>query len=228
MLDAVPADTLRRRRLIVAGAVLVLVAAALIGYAVLSHRSTTSPPAADGQPLLSPAAPPTTSATTVPAELPSLPPTSEPEAFARLVGRALFEWDTSTIIGRQQHIERLVAVADPTGESSAGLAADVRNYLPTAAAWKQLQPYATRQWLEIQGVSVPSLWPKAEAQAGPDGLLPGTTAYTISGIRHRTGVWEGEPVSSAHDVIFTVFIVCAPTYDICHLLRLSRLNDLLE
>jgi len=56
-------------------------------------------------------------------------------------------------------------------------------------------------------------------------LLPGTTAFTITGVRHRSGVWEGTPVTSEHDVAFTVFVVCAPSYPACHLLRLSRLDE---
>jgi hypothetical protein len=59
-------------------------------------------------------------------------------------------------------------------------------------------------------------------------LLPGTTGLTIRGIRHRTGVWEGEPVASEHDVAFTVFIVCGPSYSECHLLRLSMLDKPLD
>ena len=92
----------------------------------------------------------------------------------------------------------------------------------------RLRPYSTRQWLELESVEVPALWPQAVAEAGPHGLLAGTTAYTITGERHRAGIWEDEPVSSEHDVAFTVFIVCAPSYADCHLLRLSRLDDPLE
>ena len=47
----------------------------------------------------------------------------------------------------------------------------------------------------------------------------------IEGTRHRTGTWSGEPVTSAHPVAFTVFVVCAPTYDTCYLLRLSQLDN---
>ncbi|WP_237089432.1 hypothetical protein [Nocardioides dokdonensis] len=123
--------------------------------------------------------------------------------------------------------EQLVSVADPTGESSAGLVADIANYLPTDQIWIELRKYETRQWIEVVSATVPDLWATAEAQAG-DELLPGTTAFTIRGTRHREGVWEGEDVASQHEVAFTVFIVCAPTYPKCHLLRLSRLDDPLE
>ena len=41
-------------------------------------------------------------------------------------------------------------------------------------------------------------------------------------------MWEGEPVASEHDVAFTVFIVCGPSYPECHLLRLSMLDKPLD
>jgi len=62
-------------------------------------------------------------------------------------------------------------------------------------------------------------------QAQPGQLAEGTVAYTIEGTRHRSGVWNDEPVESAHPVAFTVFIVCKPTYETCHLLRLSELDN---
>jgi len=49
-------------------------------------------------------------------------------------------------------------------------------------------------------------------------------ADTITGVRHRLGVWDGNPVSSAHRVEFTAFILCRPSYVTCHLLRLSMLD----
>ena len=107
------------------------------------------------------------------------------------------------------------------------LFADIGNYLPTPDAWVDLAQYETRQWLTLDSVSVPSKWAEAQTQAG-DELLPGTTAYTIHGTRHRTGIWEGEPVSTEHEVAFTVFIVCGPAYPTCHLLRLSELDNPLD
>ena len=122
----------------------------------------------------------------------------------------------------------LVAVADPTGVETPGLVADLSLYLPTVQAWPNLQRYSTRQWLEVSLVEQPSLWPQAVAEAPSGSLAPGTTAYTITGVRHRAGVWEGRPVTSEHDVAFTVFMVCRPSYDACRLLRLSRLDEPLK
>ena len=162
-----------------------------------------------------------------PSTVPALQPTSDSETFARQVAEALFEWDTATLITRTDHVEQLVAVADPTGESTPGLVSDLDNYLPTQDAWVELAQYETRQWLSIDSVAAPTMWAEAETQAG-DELLPGTTAFTIHGTRHRTGIWEGEPVASEHQVAFTVFIVCGPSYPECHLLRLSMLDKPLD
>lgn len=220
-------EVLRRRRLIVVGTVIAVLGLTLITYAALVNRSASSQ---TGHRVLETAPSATRTATTGDRtfELPALRPVRDPEAFARLVAQALFEWDTATIITRADHIEQLVAVADPTGESTSGLVSDLDNYLPTEAAWVDLAQYETRQWLSVESVTTPTLWAEAEAQAGPDGLLPGTTAFTIRGVRHRAGVWEGAAVSSSHDVAFTVFIVCAPSYPECHLLRLSMLDKPLE
>ncbi len=210
---------------LVAFVVLVVVVVAYVAY---TNRST------------SPAAPPPIEGTDArPDEggadleapdgtLAPLEETSDPEEFARLVAHALFTWDTTQAVGVEELVGRLAAVGDPLGESAPGLVADVTAYLPTAPMWLQLRGYSTRQWLSIDSVEVPRLWGQAQDEAGPDGLLPGTTAYTVHGTRHRAGVWEGEPVSSEHDVAFTVFMVCGPSYPLCHLLRLSRLDEPLD
>lgn len=219
-------DDLRRRRLIVIGVAIVLLALAFIAYAVLVHRahSTTgsSPSLAEGTVKLTPI-----DTQPVVSELPSLPPISEPETFAHQVAEALFAWETTTIVRRTDHVEQLVALADPTGDSTPGLVSDLDNYLPTPDAWTELAKYETRQWIVIDSVTTPTMWAQAKAQAG-DELLPGTTALTITGTRHRSGLWETEPVTSAHDVVFTVFVVCEPSYPECHLLRLSMLDQPLE
>ena len=216
---------LRRRRIVVAAATAIAVLIAASAYAVLARgdsSSSVSPSSALvllGPPETPPDVGPTNGA------LPELGQTDDPESFARLVAQAIFDWDTAVAVPLADYTSRLVTVADPTGESSPGLVADVAAYLPTETAWAELRSYSTRQWLTVETVEVPSLWSQAEAEAGSDGLLPGTTAYTINGVRHRSGVWEGDPAASEHDVAFTVFIVCAPSYPDCHLLRLSRLDD---
>ena len=222
MLFPTTPEGLRRRSLIVVGAATALLLIAFITYAVLVQRSHLSiSTSADDK---------TGSIESTPVErmpkfteLPTLRSASDPEDFARLVAEALFEWDTTTLFTRTDHVEQLVGVADPTGESTPGLVSDLDNYLPAHAAWIELARYATRQWLSIDSVTTPRKWAEAEAQAGDD-LLPGTTALTIRGTRHRSGVWEGSPVASEHDVAFTIFAVCGPSYPKCHLLRLSMLD----
>lgn len=216
-------DTAWRRLILAAGAAL-LILAAVATYSLIAHRrdpgqasSAPGPNSSDSR------SEPTWSVPSIRST--AVVPGADPETFARRVAKALFAWDSATIATPAELTQRLVEVADPTGESTAGLVSDVANYLPTLAGWAELHRYQTRQWLEITSTEVPSLWPTAVHQAGPDGLLPGTTAYTIQGVRHRSGIWEGERVSTTHDVAFTLFAVCGPSYPQCHLLRLSRLDE---
>ncbi|MDI4643285.1 hypothetical protein K9U39_20605 [Rhodoblastus acidophilus] len=219
-------EIVRRRHLIIACLTLGTLVIAVVSYSLQVRPS----PATPGTTGIAPSAPraTTTKAPVSPvADLAPLRPTSEPDAFARLVAAAIFEWNTATLVGRSDHVQRLVAVSDPSGESSPGLVSDIDNYLPTEEAWAELARYETAQWLDIESVVTPTLWDEAEAQAGNE-LLPGTTAFTIEGTRHRSGIWENQPVASAHEVAFTVFIVCGPSYPQCHLLRLSRLDEPLD
>jgi hypothetical protein len=212
----------RRRRLIIAGLALAFVLIAFVAYSVQVRPAPTPPSTTEVAGTGTHELTSTVSPSPV-AELVPLRPTSDPETFARLVADGLFEWNTAALPSRADHVERLVAVADPTGESSPGLVSDLDNYLPNQETWVDLAKYKTRQWLSLESVVTPTLWAEAETQAG-DELLPGTTALTVRGIRHRSGLWENDPVTSKHDVAFTVFFVCAPSYDECHLLRLSMLN----
>ena len=209
----------RWRRLLVVAVGVLLLLVAVVSYAAFANRAPSAEPRTTAKP---PSSEPIGTQTSPPAL-----DAAEPEAFARQVATALFAWDTRTTSTPKSVTEQLVSVADPTGESSAGLVSDIANYLPTDQIWIELRKYETRQWIEVVSATVPDLWATAEAQAG-DELLPGTTAFTIKGTRHREGVWEGEDVASQHEVAFTVFIVCAPTYPECRLLRLSRLDDPLE
>ncbi|GAB2761776.1 hypothetical protein GCM10027020_12580 [Nocardioides salsibiostraticola] len=217
--------TRRRRRLVVVAGATLLILGSAATFSLLTRGSAAERPPVESGPasaLLSKADRPASNPS------PTFPPVligSDPEAFARQVAEALFVWDTDSMTTPVDLIGQLVGVADPTGESSAGLVADVANYLPTLDAWAELRRYETRQWIEIVATEIPSLWPTAVQQAGPDGFLPGTTAYTIRGVRHRSGVWEGEAVSTAHEMAFTVFVVCGPSYPECHLLRLSRPDE---
>jgi len=179
--------------------------------------------------------PPAGTSTTPPGAA-SVPPTAagaprpvtespDPETFAGRVAVALFTWDTATGYDPVDYARVLADVGDPTGDEMPGLASDVRAYLPTDQAWAQLRTYQTRQWLTVEETAVPQGWADAQAQAAPGQLLPGTTAYTVTGTRHRTGIWGTEPVESSRPVAFTVFVTCAPSFDTCRLLRLSQLDN---
>lgn len=219
---------LHRRRLVGLAVVGVLVLSLAGVYFALTNDptvdSTIDPSEAFSQTQLR--TPPT--AAPAHASVRPLRTTPDPETFVKVVAHALFDWDSASPIGLIDYAGRLVAVADPSGDESPGLVSDIANYLPTSAAWAELHKYYTQQWIEITSVTFPTLWPQAVAEAGRNGLRPGTTAYTIDGVRHRSGVWDGEPVATDHDVAFTVFIVCRPSYPTCHLLRLSKLDDPLD
>ena len=218
---------LRRRRLIVLAIVATLLLVSTVTYVILTRDqphpvSPSAPPAVAGlERTTSPSEPPDDGT------LPELQPVTDPKQFAEVVAHAIFDWDTSALAPRTAYLERIATVADPTGDSSPGLISDVDGYLPPEKIWVDLREYETRQWIDIKTVTVPSKWGTALDQAG-SALPPGTIAYTITGVRHRDGVWDGEPVASQHDVAFTVFMTCAPTYEQCRLLRLSLLDEPLE
>ncbi len=225
--SAVHNSGLRRRRLIVLIIVTVLLLISAISYALLTRdkthtaQSSTPPPATAPEQSTGPMSPPDDGT------LPELLPVADPEQFAELMAHAIFDWDTTSLAPRAAYLQRIATVADPTGESSPGLISDVDAYLPPEKTWIDLREYETRQWIEVETVEVPTEWDTALDQAS-GALAPGTTAYTITGVRHRDGVWEGEPVASQHEVAFTVFMTCAPTYEQCRLLRLSLLDEPLD
>jgi len=205
-------------------------AAVLVIGAVAAHLATTSDSTATSARRHARQAAPTeiTSGprpTAAPVRLDELRASSEPEEFANLVAHTLFGWDTTDGRSVEAYVNGLVAIADPTGEETPGLVADLAAYLPSPAAWSALREYSTRQWIVIDSLTVPSLWPRAVAEAPPGTLLAGTAAFTVRGVRHRAGVWEGRTVTTEHPVAFTIFVVCAPSYAVCRLLRLSRLDE---
>lgn len=225
-------DTRSRRRLIaLVSALVVIVVLAGVGvYGLL-----TGPPTSDRGPdrgggtrpgpvVTAPGEPTPTGTPSLPA-LPEVEASDDPETFARNVATALFAWDTASGLMPLDYSSVVLAVGDPSGAEQAGLASDVAAYLPTREAWLELRQYATAQHLTIEDAFVPEAWDTAVEQAQPGQLAPGTVAYTIEGTRHREGVWNDEQVTSEHPVAFTVFIVCAPAYETCHLLRLSQLDN---
>lgn len=151
--------------------------------------------------------------------------TSDPTAFAISVAQVLFAWDTTDPTPLNEYTGRLLAVADPSGTESAGLTMDLTTYLPSPDSWEDLKTYETRQWIDINSYEVPDDWNSALDSAKSRGIAAGTTAYTITGLRRRSGIWQGETAKTVDEVSFTIFMTCKPTYETCRLLRLSQLNN---
>lgn len=191
-------------------------------YGLFTGPRPTSPGnRASTPPVQTTPSPPSSSTTP---RLPGVVRSAAPDLFARSVAASLFAWDTASGLLPLDYASVVLAVGDPSGIEQAGLASDVAAYLPNRDAWIELRQYATRQHLAIDQAFVPDAWAEAVEQAQPGQIAPGTVAVTIEGTRHRAGIWNGEPVSSEHSVAFTVFVICAPTYPTCHLLRLSQLD----
>lgn len=229
-MDTSDRSSRRRLVLIAAGSVTALVCGVGIYGLATGPHTPTSTPGTSPTITTSPSPSSTTTATASPSasEAPSVPPvarSADPEQFARNVATTLFAWDTTTGLLPLDYTSTILAVGDPSGAEQAGLATDVAAYLPSRTAWQDLRKCGTSQHLTIDRAYIPDQWGEALAQAPEGQLAPGTVAYTIEGTRHRTGTWNGEPVTSAHKVEFTVFVVCSPTYDTCHLLRLSQLDN---
>ncbi|MDO5681368.1 MAG: hypothetical protein Q4G46_00890 [Propionibacteriaceae bacterium] len=220
-------DPRARRRLVAllaAGVVLLLLTGVGI-YGLLTGPRTTSgtDPITVPSPTATTPAHPDTAEPPSP-QVPTVPRSSDPVTFAEGVATTLFGWDTGLGLWPLDYTSAILAVGDPSGDEQAGLASDIATYLPNRDAWIELRQYATTQHLVISSSFVPDAWAEAEAQAQPGQLTPGTVAVTIEGTRHRSGTWNGQPVTSEHPVAFTAFVVCAPTYSTCHLLRLSQLD----
>lgn len=228
-----PTHIAPRRRLIIAIITAVLVLALVLGmgiYGLIRGAPTTDPRVSGAPPTPAPITPGSAPSTPGPAPSMSAPPrtlrtTSDSEVFARAVATALFSWDTASGHEPADYAQVLLDVGDPTGSEASGLASDVRSFLPSPQAWAQLRTHQTRQWLIIDALEVPASWALAEAQAAPGQLLPGTTAYTITGTRHRTGTWGTEPMHTERPVSFTIFLACEPSFNVCRLLRLSGLDN---
>jgi len=215
-----------RRRLVVLLAVTLAVVAALVGVGLYGLVLAPSPDA--GGPRADPATPVATPTLPTPSSspgvLPALRSTTDAEAFARDAAEALITWDT-TAFELSEYAQVIVDAGDPSGVETAALASDVRSYFPTADAWAQLRTYGTRQWVTIDDIYVPASWDDALDQAAEGDLLPGTIAYTISGTRHRSGTVGTEEQETARPIAFTLFIACEPSFDECHLLRLSEVDN---
>lgn len=154
----------------------------------------------------------------------SLPQTNDAVVFARAVAASLFDWDTSAGYLPTDYQAPVLAEADPSGEETPALIYDVATYFPTVDQWLDLATMNVRQTLTIESAGVPARWASIAAQAHGE-LRPGTTAVTVEGARERIGIWDGEPATTSSPVAFTVFVACRPSFERCHLLRLSQLDN---
>lgn len=150
--------------------------------------------------------------------------TDDPITYARWVATTLFDWDTTTGYQPADYTAPLLADGDPSGEEMPGLIGDITDYVPTTDQWLNLATMNVTQTITINTAAVPADWSTIVATAHGQ-LRPGTTAVTITGTRQRTGVWNGDPQAASGAVSFTVFLACKPTFDRCHLMRLSELNQ---
>lgn len=229
-MDPATSDDRRRRRLLIAATAGGLALLLLVGvgiYGLVRGPATPSDPARSERPST---AAPVTPAPTSGADLEPLDQRLGPEAFARAVAEALFTWDTTTGLLPSDYAQVLADAAH--GSEADAFVGDVQAYLPTNDAWAQLRTYATRQWLTIDEVFVPEAWETAVEQAAPGQIPDGAVAYTISGTRHRDGIWGIDPVEASRPVSFTVFLVCTPPNPgrgtgsgSCEVLRLSQLDN---
>jgi hypothetical protein len=154
----------------------------------------------------------------------ALPHTTDPITYARAVATSLFDWDTSLGFLPTDYTSAVLADADPSGDETPALLDDVATYLPTVNQWLDLAAMEVVQSIEIEDAYVPDSWGAALEQAHGH-LRPGSSAVTISGTRHRAGVWSGEFTESSYPVSFTVFVAFKPSFDRCHILRLSQLDN---
>ena len=208
------------RRLLIAviGSSLALATLALIGMLGLLRGQTAEQPSetSSSDPRIS-----ATPADPITGPRPLLV-TSDAQLFARSVARSLFTWDTRYEGTPTEWEQVLVDAADPS--EAVAVASDVRGYLPVEEMWDQLRGYGTRQWIELETSSVPSVWRTALEQAAPGQIPPGAEAFTLAGVRHREGTWTTKTVHTERKVSFTVFVVCSGEAP-CALLRLSRLDQ---
>lgn len=210
------------RRLVTAGAVLGLIVVCAIA-AWRAQPDVPAPPSGPSAPVISPEPSPSGDEMNARGEA---PPSGSRQAvaFAREVTDQLFTWDTvngpdpTTIRGE------LVALADPTGEETPRLLADLDMYLPDDVAWQRLESLGARQWVDVEHVVVPTGW--ADASDGEPGLV-GTYAVNVAGTRHREASTAGLADRTTNPVEFTVFLRC-PTDESCSLLRLGRLGETWE
>lgn len=223
-------DLTRRQLLLLTAAVIALMTTAVGVYGLLAgprHRSKATVGTAAARAARRPPTPPASGVATPDPASVALPHTDDAITYARSVAQSLFTWDTASGYLPSDYESPVLADADPSGEETAGLITDVATYLPTTDQWLDLATMKVAQTIEITSAVVPTDWQSVTNQSHGE-LRPGTSAVTITGIRHRTGDWNGRPATMTAPVAFTAFIACEPSFDRCHILRLSQPGDPLK
>ena len=218
-------DITRRQLLLVLGGVLAITTIAVGIYGLVRQPDAPPSVSAIGE-AASDVEEPVDLATPVPVAVEDrpLPHTTDPIRYAGAIAASLFDWDTTSGLLPTDYTAAVLADADPSGEETPGLLTDVATYLPSTEEWLDLATMDVSQSLTIDEAVVPESWAAAVDQARGQ-LRPGTTAVTITGTRHRKGMWDGEVAEISYDVAFTVFVACPPAFERCRVLRLSQLDN---
>jgi hypothetical protein len=219
-LTAVPGRGVLVRRIVVAAVVVAGIIAFPVGRPG-SERATTSEPASTGA---SESSRPSASAPATPPPSSVADTASKAEAFTRDIADIVLTWDTVSGPDLTTVRGELLALADPTGEETPGLLADLDVYLPTTASWRYLESLGARQRVDLGQVAVPTGWTSSVA-GEPD--LAETYAVNVEGTREREATAAGLTDRTSRPVRFTVFVRC-PDDGPCALLRLGRLGETWE
>ncbi|UMG92233.1 hypothetical protein [Nocardioides sp. TF02-7] len=168
-----------RQIMLLLGCALALITAAVGIYGLVRGPGGTAAESSHARPpKVQAVANPTDDAVTL--ENRTLPHTTDPVAYARAVAVALFDWDTTAGFLPTDYTSAVLADADPSGEETPGLLADVATYLPSVEQWLDLGAMEVEQTIGIDEAYVPDSWSDAVEQAHGH-LRPGTTAVTITG-----------------------------------------------
>jgi hypothetical protein len=154
------------------------------------------------------------------AALPTLPDTSDPDAYAAAVAETLFGMDY-TNVGPEDY-ERLLADAlwpDVVAEDRSRIIATISRRIPTPDMWEQMRSIQQTAVFDVELVWEPRAGRQGrDEQWWPDGVV----LRNVSGTQTET--WrasDGSMQSSTREVAVTVGVACAPPASLCRLLSIQ-------
>jgi hypothetical protein len=154
------------------------------------------------------------------AALPTLPDTSDPDAYAAAVAEALFGMDYTTF-GPEDYELLLTDALWPeiVPEDRSRIVATVSRRIPTPNMWEQMR--SIQQTAEFD---VGLVWePRAGRQGREERWWPdGVVLRNVSGTQTET--WrasDGSTQNSTREVAVTVGVACAPPTSLCRLLSIQ-------